>query len=134
MILVTTKTPSLKQAHLQVAASLRSIQSLQKSLLCQRSEKNKKIPRFAKIKSADTQCDTIKLIDKQTDINEKEKITAYNTRYKTLGFKWLYKQHLSHQSLVYLDSEVSPYSPTISYRHPLCITKKASRQWILWKY
>jgi hypothetical protein len=31
---------------------------------------------------------------------------AHNTRYKTLGFKWLCKQHLSHQSLLYLDSEV----------------------------
>jgi hypothetical protein len=41
---------------------------------------------------------------------------------KHWGVKWLCKRHLSHQSLLYLDSEVSPYSPTISYRHPLGAT------------
>jgi len=37
------ENPTLKQAHLQAAASRRSNQSLQKSLLCLRQEKNKKI-------------------------------------------------------------------------------------------
>lgn len=37
------ENPTLKQAHLQAATSPRSNQSLQKSLLCQRQEKNKKI-------------------------------------------------------------------------------------------
>jgi len=36
----------------------------------------------------------------------KTRTAATNKRYKTLGFKWLYKQHLSHQSWLYLDSEV----------------------------
>ncbi len=35
------------------------------------------------------------------------KNTVGDTRYKTLGLKWLYKQHLSHQSLLYLDSEIA---------------------------
>ncbi len=47
------------------------------------------------------------------------KALKHNTRYKTLGVKWLFKRHLSHQSLLYLDSELAPNSPTISYRHPL---------------
>jgi len=37
------ESPTLKQAHLHAAASPRSNQSLQKSLLCQPREKNKKI-------------------------------------------------------------------------------------------
>ena len=41
-----------------------------------------------------------------------EQSTGHNTRYKTLGFKWLCKRHLSHQGLLYLDSEVTPDSPT----------------------
>ena len=48
-----------------------------------------------------------------------DKALKHNTRYKTLGFRWLFKRHLSHQILLYLDSEVAPKSPTISYRHPL---------------
>ncbi len=36
-----------------------------------------------------------KLID--NEIN-KQKSPVPNTRYKTLGFKWLCKRHLSHQS------------------------------------
>jgi len=56
--------PTLKQAHLQTAQCQPSNQSLQKSLLCQRQEKNKKNSSFAKNKSADT----LKLIDKQTNI------------------------------------------------------------------
>jgi len=46
-----------------------------------------------------------------------DKALKHNTRYKTLGLKWLFKQHLSYQSLLYLDSEVATNSPTISYRH-----------------
>lgn len=58
LILSIWISPKLKQAHLQAAASPRSNQSLQKSLLCRRQEKNKKnLPRFAKIKSADTLSD-----------------------------------------------------------------------------
>ncbi len=51
---------------------------------------------------------------------------AANTRYKTLGFKWLCKHYLSHQGFLYLDSEVAPKSPTISYRQPLWARLKDS--------
>ena len=51
MILVSTKTPTLKQAHLQAAASPRSNQSLQKSLLCPPGKKNKKSPPLKKNKT-----------------------------------------------------------------------------------
>jgi len=44
-----------------------------------------------------------KLIDNELN---KLKSPVPNKRYKTLGFKWLCEQHLSHQSLLYLDSEV----------------------------
>jgi len=32
--------------------------------------------------------------------------------HKTLGAKWLFKLRFSHQSSLYLDSEVAPNSPT----------------------
>ena len=44
-----------------------------------------------------------KLIDNEI---KRQKSPVPNKRYKTLGSKWLCEQHLSHQSLLYLDSEV----------------------------
>jgi hypothetical protein len=32
--------------------------------------------------------------------------------HKTLGAKWLFEHQFSHQSSLYLDSEVAPKSPT----------------------
>jgi len=43
-----------------------------------------------------------KLIDNEI---KRQKSPVPNKRYKTLGFRWLCKLHLSHQSLLYLDSE-----------------------------
>lgn len=39
--------------------------------------------------------------------------------HKTLGAKWLFEQRFSHQSSVYLDSEVAPNSPNDFIPHPL---------------
>ena len=44
--------------------------------------------------------------------------------HKTLGAKWLFEPQFSHQSSLYLDSEVAPNSPTILYRQPLCGSQK----------
>jgi len=107
MILVSTKTPTLKQAHLQAAASPRSNQSLQKSLLCQRREKNKKISHASQKLNLPSHNLTLKLIDNLTNIGGGQRTTAYNKRYKTLGFRWLCKVLTPHQSLVYLDRLVA---------------------------
>ena len=106
MILVSTKTPPLKQAHLQAAASPRSIQSLQKSLLCPRREKNKKISHASQKLNLPTHSLTLNTIDNQTNIDEGQRTTAYNKRYKTLGFKWLCEVSAPHQSLLSGDSAV----------------------------
>ena len=45
--------------------------------------------------------------------------------HKTLGAKWLFEPRFSHQSSLYLDSEVAPKSPTILYRQTLNITSIA---------
>jgi len=100
------ESPTLKQAHLQAAASPRSNQSLQKSLLCQRSEKNKKISHASQKLNLPTHNLTLKLIDNQTNIDGGQRTTAYNKRYKTLGFKWLCKVSAPHQSLLSGDSDV----------------------------
>ena len=107
MILVSTKPPTLKQAHLQAAASPRSKQSLQKSLLCQRREKNKKISHASQKLNLPTHNLTLKLIDNQTNVDEGQRSTAYNKRYKTLGFKWLCEVSAPHQSLLSGDSDVA---------------------------
>lgn len=107
MILVSTKTPTLKQAHLQAAASPRSNQSLQKSLLCQRREKNKKIFYASQKLNLPTLNLALNTIDNQTNIDEGQRTTAYNKRYKTLGFKWLCKVSAPHQSLLSGDSDVT---------------------------
>jgi hypothetical protein len=44
--------------------------------------------------------------------------------HKTLGKKWLFEPQFSHQSSLYLDSEVAPKSPTILYRKPLWVISK----------
>lgn len=90
------ESPTLKQAHLQAAASPRSNQSLQKSLLCQRREKNKKISHASQKLNLPTNNLTLKLIDNQTNIDEGQITTAYNKRYKTLGFRWLFKLSAPH--------------------------------------
>ena len=101
------ESPTLKQAHLHAAASPRSNQSLQKSLLCQRSEKNKKISHASQKLNLPTHNLTLKLIDNQTNIDGGQRTTAYNKRYKTLGFKWLCKVSAPHQSLLSGDSDVA---------------------------
>jgi hypothetical protein len=55
------------------------------------------------------------------EINRSENNNGQRTTrgHKTLGAKWLFEPRFSHQSLLYLDSEVSPKSPTILYRKPL---------------
>ena len=100
------ESPTLKQAHLQAAASPRSNQSLQKSLLCQRREKNKKISHASQQLNLPIHNLTLKLIDNQTNIDGGQRTTAYNKRYKTLGFKWLCKVSAPHQSLLSGDSDV----------------------------
>jgi len=57
--------PALKQAHLQTAQCQPADQSLQKSLLFHPERKTKNLPCFAKIKSADTQTDLQKQVDKE---------------------------------------------------------------------
>ena len=91
------ESPTLKQAHLQAAASPRSNQSLQKSLLCQRREKNKKISHAAQKLNLPTHNLILNTIDNQTNIGEGQRTTAYNKRYKTLGFKWLFERFTPHQ-------------------------------------
>lgn len=91
------ESPTLKQAHLQAAASPRSNQSLQKSLLCQRREKNKKISHASQKLNQPTHNLTLNTIDNQTNIDEEQRTTAYNKRYKTLGFKWLFERSATHQ-------------------------------------
>jgi len=101
------ESPTLKQAHLQAAASPRSNQSLQKSLLCQRREKNKKISHASQKLNLPTHNLTLKSIDNQTNIDREQRTTAYNKRYKTLGFRWLCKHSAPHQSSVSGDSDVA---------------------------
>jgi len=100
------ESPALKQAHLQAATSLRSKQSLQKSLLCQRREKNKKIPLASQKLNLPTHNLTLNSIDNQTNIDGGQRTTAYNKRYKTLGFRWLCEISTPHQSLLSGDSDV----------------------------
>jgi len=101
------ESPTLKQAHLQAAASPRSNQSLQKSLLCQRREKNKKISHASQKLNLPLHKPTLNIFDNQSYIDGGQRTTAYNKRYKTLGFKWLCKVSAPHQSLVYLDRNVA---------------------------
>lgn len=75
------ESPTLKQAHLQAAASPRSNQSLQKSLLCHLREKNKKISHASQKLNLPTHNLTLKSIDNQTNIDEGQRTTAYNTWY-----------------------------------------------------
>jgi len=42
-------------------------------------------------------------------MNEHQQLTR---GHKTLGVKWLFKPQLTHQSLLYFDSEVAPNFPT----------------------
>lgn len=100
------ESPTLKQAHLQAAASPRSNQGLQKSLLCQRREKNKKSSHASQKLNLPTHNLTLKLIDNQTNIDEGQRTTAYNKRYKTLGVRWLCNLSAPHQSLLSGDSDV----------------------------
>ena len=81
MILVSTKTPTIKQAHLQAAASLCLNQSLQKSLLSQRREKNKKISQASQKLNMPTHNLTLILIDNQTNIHGGQRTTAYNSKH-----------------------------------------------------
>lgn len=104
------ESPTLKQAHLQAAASPRSNQSLQKSLLCQRREKNKKISHALQKLNLPSHNLTLKLIDNQTNIEEGQRTTAYNKRYKTLGFRWLCELSAPHQVLCSLTGK-SPAIP-----------------------
>ena len=104
------ESPTLKQAHLQAAASPRSNQSLQKSLLCQRREKNKKISHASQKLNLPTHNLTLKSIDNNTDIDEGQRTTAYNKRYKTLGFRWLCNLSAPHQVLCSLTGK-SPAIP-----------------------
>lgn len=101
------ENPTLKQAHLQAAASPRSNQSLQKSLLCQRRVKNKKKSHASQKLNLPTHSLTLNTIDNQTNIDEGQKTTAYNKRYKTLGYKLLCKVSAPHQSLLSGDSDVA---------------------------
>ena len=48
----------------------------------------------------------------------KQRKTPYNTRYKTLGFKWLFERSTSHQVRCNSTGK-SPAIPNVSYRHPL---------------
>jgi hypothetical protein len=83
--------PTLKQAHLQTATSQCADQSLQKSLLYQRREKNKKIPLALQKLNLPTHNPTLNLIDNQSNIDEGQKTTAYNSVYKPLlgeGLRW----------------------------------------------
>jgi len=91
------ESPTLKQAHLQAIASPRSNQSLQKSLLCQRREKNKKISHASQKLILPTYNLTLNLIDNQTNIDGGLRTTAYNKRYKTSGLRWLFGYSAPHQ-------------------------------------
>jgi len=46
---------------------------------------------------------------KMTEMNKAQQVTR---GHKTLGAKWLFEIRFSHQSSLYLDSEVAPKSPT----------------------
>ncbi|MEO0075431.1 MAG: hypothetical protein ABIK31_04900 [candidate division WOR-3 bacterium] len=83
------ESPTLKQANLQATASPRSNQSLQKSLLCQRREKNKKIFHASQKLNLPPHNLSLKLIDNQSNIDGVQRTTAYNIVYKTLGVRWL---------------------------------------------
>ena len=52
------------------------------------------------------------------------KLLATTRGHKTLGSQWFFELWFSHQSSLYLDSEVTPKSPTILYRKPLGATHK----------
>ncbi|GIV30335.1 MAG: hypothetical protein KatS3mg028_1401 [Bacteroidia bacterium] len=99
------ESPTLKQAHLQAAATPRFNQSLQKSLLSPRREKNKNIFHVSQKLNLPTHNLTLKLIDNLTNIDGGQRTTAYNKRYKTLKFRWLCKLSAPHQSLLSGDSD-----------------------------
>ena len=83
--------PSLRcQAHWQNAQSQRYNQILPKSLPARPTQTH------------GGQDSAANLTDNEI---KRQKSPVPNKRYKTLGFRWLCKLHLSHQSLLYLDSE-----------------------------
>jgi len=57
----------------------------------------------------DRQKQCSKLNEKITEMNKHQAVTR---GHKTLGAMWLLELQLSHQSSLYLDSEVAPKSPT----------------------
>ncbi len=57
-------------------------------------------------------------------MNKKRPITR---GHKTLGAKWLFEPQFSHQSSLYLDSEVAPKSPTF---HTATVSTNAKRSYI----
>jgi len=54
---------------------------------------------FAQAKAHSKNCKRVCLSNPK-DRDKMNKVRTHNTRYKTLGFRWLIKQHLSHQSLL----------------------------------
>ena len=52
------------------------------------------------------------------------KLLATTRGHRTLGSQWFFELWFSHQSSLYLDSEVTPKSPTILYRKPLWASVK----------
>ena len=53
---------------------------------------------------------------------------AITRGHKTLGARWLFKLRNSHQSSLYLDSEVAPKSPTF---HTATVGRHVNRQTIV---
>lgn len=56
------------------------------------------------------------------------KLLATTRGHRTLGSQWFFELWFSHQSSLYLDSEVTPKSPTILYRKPLPNMQKKEKR------